>query len=330
MKKNLSLSYAGHVSDRVQDLYYGKVAPEGIDLHYIPLQPFEAFNRMLRGDFDCAEMSFSTYVIQTMRGQMPFVAIPAFPSRTFRHSAIYINTRAGIRAPQDLKGRRIGVPEYQMTAAVWARGMLQHEYGVQPADNRWFTGGLKDAGRKAMIEVSIPGLEIQPVADKTLDSMLVSGELDAIIAPQMPPAFQSGDEAVARLFPDYPAVERAYYGKTRIFPIMHVVVLRKELFETHPWAAVSLYQAFEQARQNCMANLKVQEPPPLSVPWAHDFAQEVRGLMGEDFWPYGVEKNAREIDALCQYVCEQGLAPRKAEAGELFASNVMSLSTFRL
>ena len=146
MKKNLSLSYAGHLSDRVQDLYYGKVVPEGIDLHYLPLQPFEAFNRMLRGDFDCAEMSFSTYVIQKARGQMPFVAIPVFPSRTFRHSAIYVNTRAGIAAPKDLQGRRIGVPEYQMTAAVWTRGLLQHEYDVSPAACAWFTGGLTSAG----------------------------------------------------------------------------------------------------------------------------------------------------------------------------------------
>ena len=330
MKKNLQLSYAGHVSDRVQDLYYGKVAPEGIDLHYIPLQPFEAFNRMLRGDFDCAEMSFSTYVIQKTKGQMPFVAIPVFPSRTFRHSAIYINTRAGIRAPQDLKGRRIGVPEYQMTAAVWVRGMLNHEYGVNPADNSWFTGGLKDAGRKSMIDVSIAGVNIQQVADKTLNDMLVSGELDAVIAPQMPPAFQAGREDVARLFPDYPSVERAYYQKTGIFPIMHVVVLRRELFETHPWTAVSLYQAFEQARQNCMANLRVQEPPPISVPWVHEFARDVRDLMGEDFWPYGVEKNVREIEALSQYAWEQGLAPRKAVTSELFATNVTSLSTLRL
>ncbi len=330
MKKNLQLSYAGHVSDRVQDLYYGKVAPEGIDLHYIPLQPFEAFNRMLRGDFDCAEMSFSTYVIKVVQGNLPFIAIPVFPSRTFRHSAIYVNRQAGITRPEDLKGRTIGVPEYQMTAAVWTRGMLQHEYGVNPADIRWITGGLKDAGRRPMIDLAIPGIDVRHVMERTLDEMLVSGELDAVIAPQMPPSFRTGHENVGRLFPDYPAIERAYYQKTGIFPIMHVVVLRRDVFDRHPWAAVSLYQAFEQARQNCMDNLKIAEPPPISVPWVHEFANTVRELMGDDFWPYGVEKNRKEIEALCQYTWEQGLVPRKADIGELFAPNVTGLSDLRL
>lgn len=330
MKKNLALSYAGHVSDRVQDLYYGKVAPEGIDLHYLPLQPFEAFNRMLRGDFDCAEMSFSTYVIQKAQDRMPFVAIPVFPSRTFRHSAIYVNARAGISAPAGLEGRRIGVPEYQMTAAVWVRALLQHEYGVRPAACTWFTGGLTAAGRKPMVQSQVPGVSIQHVADRTLNDMLVAGDLDAVIAPQAPPAFTRGDPAVTRLFPDYPAAERAYWRKTRIFPIMHVVVLRQALFDTHPWAAVSLYQAFEQARRNAMAFLRTQEPPALSWPWAHEHGQQVIELMGEDFWPYGIEPNRREIDALCQYVVEQGLATRALAAESLFAPNVAALSTLKL
>lgn len=330
MKKNLSVSYAGHVSDRVQDLYYGKVVPEGIDLHYLPLQPFEAFKRMLRGDFDCAEMSFSTYVIQKARGQMPFVAIPVFPSRTFRHSAIYINTRSGIVTPKDLEGRRIGVPEYQMTAAVWARGLLQHEYGVSPAACSWFTGGLTAAGRTPMLEVDVAGVSIQHVDDRTLNGMLTAGALDAVIAPQPPPAFTQGHEAVARLFPDYPATERAYWRKTRIFPIMHVVVLRRELFNTHPWAAVSLYQAFEQARRNAMDFLRTQEPPTVSWPWAFEHGREIRDLMGEDFWPYGIEPNRREIETLCQYVAEQGLAPRAPAVDELFAANVAAMSTLKL
>lgn len=330
MKKNLSVSYAGHVSDRVQDLYHGRVVPEGIDLHYLPLQPFEAFNRMLGGDFDCAEMSFSTYVIQKARGQMTFVAIPVFPSRTFRHSAIYVNTRAGIRVPQDLAGRRIGVPEYQMTAAVWARGLLQHEYGVLPSACRWYTGGLSSAGRKPMVALDLAGVSIEHVPERTLSDMLAAGELDAIIAPQPPPAFTQGHEAVARLFPDYPTAERAYWRKTRIFPIMHVVVLRKELFDAHPWAAVSLYQAFEQARCNAMAFLRTQEPPALSWPWAFEYGREIRELMGEDFWPYGIEPNRREIETLCQYVAEQGLAPRAPAVDELFAANVAALSSWKL
>lgn len=330
MKKNLAVSYAGHVSDRVQDLYYGKVVPEGIDLHYLPLQPFEAFNRMLRGDFDCAEMSFSTYVIQKARGQMPFVAIPVFPSRTFRHSAIYINTRAGISAPGDLEGKRIGVPEYQMTAAVWARGLLQDEYGVAPSACHWFTGGLTAAGRKPMVELEVPGVSIRHVPDRTLSDMLATGELDAVVAPQPPPAFTQGHAGLARLFADYPAAERAYWQKTRVFPIMHVVVLREALFKSHPWAAVSLFQAFEKARRNAMDILRTQEPPALSWPWAFEFGREIRELMGEDFWPYGIEANRLEIDTLCRYVAEQGFVAHPPAADELFAPNVAGLSTLKL
>jgi 4,5-dihydroxyphthalate decarboxylase len=330
VKKNLPISYAGHVADRVQDLYYGKVAPEGIDLHYIPLQPFEAFPRMLRGDFDCAEMSFSTYVIRVAQGNMPFIAIPVFPARTFRHNAIYVNRHAGISTPQQLAGRRIGVPEYQMTAAVWTRGMLKHEYGVEPEGITWITGGLKDAGRKPKFKLDIPGVEIRHSPDKSLNDMLVAGELDAIIAPQMPPAFKSGNPDIAHLFPNYPEVERAYYQKTGIFPIMHVVVMRRELYEQHPWAAVSLYQAFEQARQNCMNNLKIEEPLPVSLPWIYEFAKSARDLMGDDYWPYGVEKNRKTIEALCRYTWEQGLVPRQAQVDELFAPNVATLSELRL
>jgi 4,5-dihydroxyphthalate decarboxylase len=275
-------------------------------------------------------MSFSTYVIRVAQNDMPFVAIPVFPSRTFRHNAIYVNRQAGIDTPQQLAGRRIGVPEYTSTAMVWARGMLKDEYGVNPQDIRWITGGLKDAGRKPKFNLSIPGVDIQHTADRTLNDMLVAGEIDAIIAPQMPPAFKAGNENIAHLFPNYPEVERAYYRKTGIFPIMHVVVLRRELFEQHPWAAVSLYQAFEQAKQNCMSHLKIEEPLPISLPWIYEFAKSARELMGDDYWPYGIEKNRKEIEALCRYTFEQGLAPRKVEVEELFAQNVATLSQLRL
>jgi len=330
VKKNLQISYAGHLADRVLDLYHGKVVPEGIDLQFIPLQPFEAFNRMLRGDFDCAEMSFSTYIIKVAQNDMPFTAIPVFPSRTFRHSAIYINRKAGIASPRDLIGRRVGVPEYQMTAAVWARGMLQHEYDVSPDSISWVTGGLKEPGRKPMISVSIPGVEIKHSDDKSLNSMLLDGEIDAIIAPQVPPAMRNGHPDIGYLFPNYVQLEQAYFKKTGIFPIMHVVVLRNELFQTHPWVAVSLYQAFEQARRNCMETLNIEEPLPVSVPWIHEYVKSIHELMGENYWSYGIENNRQVIEAICQYTFEQGVAPRKVMIEELFAGNVAALSQIRL
>nr|WP_281720278.1 hypothetical protein [Nitrosomonas nitrosa] len=331
----LSLSYAGHVSDRVQDIYYGAVKPEAVDLHFIPLQPFQAFPRMLSGEFDCAEMSFSTYVIMMAHAKaggaaVPFVAIPVFPSRTFRHAAIYINRAAGISQPEDLVGRNVGVPEYQMTAAVWVRGLLMHEYGVMPTSIRWTTGGLRDPGRKAMVATSVPNVEIRYEGQKTLDSMLVAGELDALIAPQPPPSFREGHPAVQRLFPDTTAAEQAYYRKTGLFPIMHVVVLRKEIYERHPWSAVSLYEAFDRAKNNCIDRLRVEEPVPTSIPWASQLVNAAIDAMGFDFWPYGIEPNRKVIETLCGYVFEQGLALVRAEVDDLFAPNVARLSEQRL
>jgi len=331
----LQLSYAGHLSDRVQDLYYGRVRPEAIDLQFLPLQPFQAFKRVLAGEFHCGELSFSTWVIKTAlakaKGEtLPFVAIPAFPSRTFRHNAIYVNRKAGIKRPQDLAGRLVGVPEFQMTAAVWARGMLQHEYGVKATDMRWVTGGLKDPGRTAMLNITVPGLQIRNEPKKTLNDMLLSGEIDALIAPQLHPAIREGREEVGYLFPDPAAAAREYYAKTRLFPLMHVVVLRRDVHEQHPWAAVSLYQAFCQAKDNALARLEVEEPPPVSLPWLYDYSESIRALMGRDYWPYGVEKNLREIEALCTYTWEQGLVPAKAEIADLFASSVLSLGDYRL
>lgn len=331
----LQLSYAGHLSDRVQDLYYGAVRPEGIDLQYLPLQPFQAFRRLMAGEFHSGEMSFSTWTIRCAQAKaagqtLPFVAIPAFPSRTFRHNAIYVNRKAGIERPEDLRGRRVGVPEYQMTAAVWARGMLQHEHGVQPVDLQWVTGGLRDAGRKAMMNIPLPGLKIRHEDKKTLNDMLMTGELDALIAPQLHPGIREGRPEVGYLFPDPAAAARAYYAKTRLFPIMHVVVVRRDVAEQHPWVPVSLYQAFCEAKDNALVRLEVEEPPPVSLPWLYNFSEGVRELMGRDYWPYGVEPNRREIEALCAYVHEQGLVQAPPVPEDLFCPSVLNLGEQRL
>lgn len=332
---NMSISYAGHLSDRVQDLYYGTVKPESIDLHFVPLQPFQAFNRFLRGEFDCGEMSFSTYVIRIAQSQasgerLPFIAIPVFPSRTFRHGAIYVNRGAGIKKPEDLAGRRVGVPEYHMTAAVWARGMLQHQHGVLPASIKWVTGGLQDAGRKPMLPPNFPGIEIRHEEQKTLNDMLVSGEIDALIAPQMPPSVRLGQPEVGLLFEDLELSEQSYYQETGLFPIMHTVVIRRELYVRHPWVAVSLFEAFELAKANCLARLAVEEPVPISLPFSWSLRKRVVAMMGEDFWPYGIEDNRRTIEALCQYTFEQGLAPVKADIEGMFAPSVVAMTGERL
>lgn len=331
----LQLSYAGHRSDRVDDLYLGVVKPEAIDLHFVPLPPFQAFNRFLRGEFDCGEMSFSTFVIKSAQSKLsgeplPFVAIPVFPSRTFRHGAIYVNRASGVTKPEHLTGRRVGVPEYQMTAAVWTRGMLKHQHGVEPKSIAWITGGLERPGRKPLIDLDYPGINVRHEETKTLNDMLVAGEVDALIAPQMPSAVREQRPQVGRLFEDLVAVEQAYYRETKLFPIMHTVVLRRDLYMRHPWAAVSLYQAFERAKDNCLARLRVEEPVPLSLPWSGSLRERTIEMMGEDFWPYGIEKNRKVIEALCQYTWEQGLAPIKTEVDDLFAASVVSLAGERL
>lgn len=332
---NLALSYAGHRSDRVDDLYFGVVKPEAIDLQFIPLPPFQAFNRFLRGEFDCGEMSFSTFIIKSAQSKaegkpLPFVAIPVFPSRTFRHGAIYINRASGIERPEDLSGRRVGVPEYAMTAAVWARGMLQHQYGVDLSSIEWVTGGLQTPGRKPLSTAAPPGVRIRNEETATLDDLLVAGEIDALIAPQKPPAIRQKRPEVARLFHDLPAVEQAYYRDTGLFPIMHTVVIRRDVHERHPWVAASLYQAFDKAKDNCLARLRAEEPVPVSLPWSGSLRESIVDIMGEDFWPYGLKDNWKVIEALCQYTFEQGLAPVKADADDLFASSVTAMAGDRL
>lgn len=330
MSDRLKISFAGHLSDRLQPLYDGSIKPDGIDLVYLPLQPYEAFPRMIAGEFDCSELSFSSYILMVAKGDCPFIAIPVFPSRTFRHSAIYVRTDAGIQTPEDLRGKRIGVPEYTSTAIVWTRGMLKDEYGVVPSQVQWVTGGLKEAGRIQKFKPNIPGVSIEHVADQSLNDMLLAGQIDAIIAPQAPPAFRQKNPNIQRLFPNYVEIEKAYYKKTGIFPIMHVVALRKSLFETHPWVAVSLFKAFSQAKDHAIENLAIDEPLPVSMPWVFEFADSVRDLMGSDFWPYGVEKNKASIEALCRYSFDQGLSPRQVSVEELFAPNVLANSRYKL
>ena len=320
----LSLSYAGHLADRVRGLYDGFVDVKGIDLHFTALPPVEAFNRVLRGEFATGEMSFSTAVIRIARGDFPFVAIPVFPARTFRHGAIYVNSAAGIARPEDLIGRRVGVPEYGMTAAVWARGLLKHEYGVGPEDINWVTGGLTGPGRKPLVNLDLPKIRIEDEVERGLNDLLLEGAIDALIAPQVPPALLAGDPRLAYLFADVPAVEREYYKKTRIFPIMHTVVIRRDVYERDPWIAANLFEAFVKAKNLCLADLTIDEPTTVSVPWIQHHVAATKRLFGEDFWPYGVEPNRATIEALCRFLYEQEITQRLVGVDELFAETFQS------
>ncbi len=318
----LSLSIACQAYDRVRALMDGRVAVEGCDLRYLRLGPEELFFRAFgHAEFDVSELSLSSYVMTLARGDAAYVAVPVFLSRMFRHSAIYVGTDRGIRAPGDLKGRLVGVPEYQVTAAVWVRGLLQDEYGVAPSDMRWRTGGLEQAGRREKLPLSLPaGIEIEPVAEgETLAGMLAAGELDAVVAPRAPSCFVRGEPGVGRLFPDYRRAEQLYFARTRLFPIMHVLGIRRSLLERNPWLASSVAKAFAQAKQIAMAELADGAALAVTLPWLAAELEASRALMGEDYWPYGVEANRPTLEALTRYTFEQGLTQRRVGVDELFA-----------
>jgi 4,5-dihydroxyphthalate decarboxylase len=317
----LRLSIAFWDYDRVRPLIDGTIQPEGIELAPIISRPSETFFRMLRHqEFEVSELSFSNYTMLRSRGEDPFIAIPVFPSRQFRHSCIYVNRHAGIEAPRDLIGKRIGVPEYSMTAAVFARGFLLHEYGVAPEMIEWFSGTQDGLQRPSRIDFDLPGVRLTRMpAEQDMGPMLETGELDAIVSPNAPKALASPDSPVRRLFSDYRQAEKAYFAKTGIFPIMHTVVLRKDVYARHPWAAKSLFEAFEKAKAWAYQQLSETDALKVTLPWVVAEMEETRRLMGSDFWPYGIEPNRLSIDTLPQYLHEQHLAPRKLPVEELFA-----------
>ena len=244
-----------------------------------------------------------------------------FPSRFFRHSCIFVSAKSGIERPADLAGKRVGVPEYQMTAPVWIRGILQDEYGVDPASCTYFSGGQEEPGREEKLKLSLPAkFKVEPIPrDKTLSQMLADGELDALHAARAPSTLYTRPKDVRRLFADSPAVERAYFEKTRIFPIMHVIALRRDVYEANRWIATSLYKAFERAKQLTYDGLIVSAAAKTMLPWQIAQVEQVRRDMGEDWWPYGLEPNRHVLETFLRYHHEQGLSKRLIGIDELFA-----------
>jgi 4,5-dihydroxyphthalate decarboxylase len=300
----------------------GRIQIEGIDLNYLNLPIEETFFRMMRHEeFDVAEMSLSSYVVSLFREDPPFIAIPVFVSRSFRHSGIYINTESGIGTPIDLIGKRIGNPEYQLTAIVWIRGILSDEYCVPIGSVRYFTGGQEEPGRVEKIDLGLPPeIKIESIsAGKTLSRMLEEREIDAIYAPRAPSTLHTNPAKVRRLFPDYAAVEREYYRKTGIFPIMHTMVIRRSVYEENPWVAQSLYKAFTAAKQEACRDLHEVAALKVTLPWLGSHLEDTEKLMGNDFWPYGLAENERALDTFLRYSWEQGLSRRKLTPRELFA-----------
>ncbi|MBV9175069.1 MAG: ABC transporter substrate-binding protein [Chloroflexi bacterium] len=320
----LRLTLACGGTDRTLPLALGDVRPQGVELNCLRMQPEEVFWRMTRhAEFDAAEMSLSSQVLRRSRGDDALVAIPVFPSREFRHGCVFVRADAQISEVADLRGRPIGVPEYQMTAAVWIRGFLADDYDLAPTAMRWFTGGLYEPGRVEKLAIDIPGLDLQPIGpSQTLSDMLLQGELDAVIGPRAPRGFPL-DRRVRRLFPKYREVEADYFRRTRIFPIMHTVVIRKDVLERDPWVARSLFDAFCEAKARVMALLREPVVLAATLPWLIDEVERTTELMGDDYWPYGVEANRPTLEALLRYSHEQGLAARRMSVEELFAPSTL-------
>lgn len=312
--------------DRTRALQEGRVQVEGAELTYLPLRVEETFWRMLRyQEFDAAELSMGSYLMAREKGSPRLIAIPVFPSRAFRHSCIYINTDSGIQDPRDLVGKRVGVPEYQITMAIWARGILQHEYGVKPEQMKWFTGGEEHPGREDKIRHDSPkGIDIRPIGpDQTLSSMLERGEIDAMISAHMPSPFVRRSPKVRRLIPNFREVEKDYYRRTKIFPIMHTVALREEFYERNPWVAQSLCKAFAESKRICQESMYEFSALKYMLPWSIAEMEEQREIFGEDFWPYGLEANRHVLETLVQYAHEQGLIKSRPDLKSLFAPSTL-------
>jgi len=322
----LQLSFACWDYDRTRALMDGRVKVDGIDLNYLNLPVEETFFRMARfQEFDLAEMSLSSYCVTLSKPERPFIAIPIFPSRFFRHSCIYVNAKSGIKEPKDLIGKRIASPEYQMTAPVWIRGILQDHYGVPIDAQPYLSGGEEEPGRIEKMKLKLPpNIQVHPIEPhQTLTQMLYDGEIDALYTARMPSTFLKGDGVVKRLFENYQEVERQYYRETKIFPIMHTVVIRREVYEANRWIAQSLTKAFMEAQKMTYEALNETAALKAMLPHLTAYVEETKREFGDDWWAYGLEKNIKTLETFTRYHHEQGLSPKKLEVSDLFAPEAL-------
>jgi 4,5-dihydroxyphthalate decarboxylase len=306
--------------DHVRDFAAGLVRAEGIDATFLTLPIEEMFFRFTNfREWEVSELSMGRYVSFVSQNDPSLTAIPVFPSRVFRHSSIYVRRDGPVKAPGDLKGRRVGIPEWAQTASIYARGFLTHEYGVQLADVEWHQTGVNQPGRPEPVQLKLPpGVRYVPRSDKSLTALLLAGEIDAAITARAPEAFERGDPNIVRLFPDYRQVEQAYWRKTGIFPIMHVIAMRRDVFDRHPWAATNLFKAFDEAKRRSVARVLDVGAARVPIPWGFAHAADARTVFGEDFWPYGIEPNRTTLAAFLQFAHEQGVCHRLVGVDELF------------
>jgi 4,5-dihydroxyphthalate decarboxylase len=317
---DIPITVASGDYDRVRGLREGTVGIAGCAVAYSTVEANALFVRNLKHhEFDVSEMSFSTYITLKARGAHHYTAVPAFLSRAFRHSAIFVRSDR-IASPAGLKGKRVGTPEYLTTMLVWMRGLLSDEYGIAPSDLRWRLGGLEQPSTKPGAPDPVVGVDIENIpAGKTLSGMLADGEIDAIFSARPPSCFVKGAPDVGRLFADTRAVEQAYYKRSGVYPLMHAVGIRNSLLDAHPWMARAVLDAFSKAKEMALAELQKLAAFAVTLPWVEAEYRATQAVLGNDIWPYGVVENRKAIDTLCRYLHEQGFTPRRMGVDELFA-----------
>jgi 4,5-dihydroxyphthalate decarboxylase len=315
--------------DQTRDFMTGAVRADGITITPLVLGSIEEITfRFLKSqgqEWDVSELSFGKYTSITSQGNAPMVAIPVFPSRVHRHSAIYVRADRGIKTAKDLEGRTIGIPEWAQTAGIYVRGFLAEEYGVDLRSIRWVQAGVNNPGRAEKVELKLPaGIHYEARADASLSGMLRSGDADAVISARAPDAFIEGGGKVVRLFPDYRAEEARLFKKSGIFPIMHLMTMRRAAFEQHPWIAMNLFKAFDEAKRRSFERVRDFTCARIPLPWAAALADEIVAMCGADPYPYGIEGSRATLDAFCRYCHDQGVTARKMTAADLFPPEVQA------
>lgn len=324
---DIHLTLASKDYDHLQDLKNGSVKPEGISLTCINMYPTDVFYRFLRyKEWEVSELSFGKYCALVADGSADMIGLPVFPFRIFRQSSFYVRRGGPVASPQDLRGKRCGIPEWAQTATVYVRGWLVHHVGVPLESIEWVQAGANEAGRTELVGLDLPaGVRLRPVADRTLNDMLLAGEIDCIISATPPLASQGPDPKIVPLLPDAQAAEEAYFKETGVFPIMHLIVLRKDVYERNPWIAMNLLLAFEEAKQRSIERL-MSRSPRYAIPWGRLHLQRLQKFLfdGGEYWPYGLEPNRRTLEAFLAYCHEQGICRRKLAPEELFAPETLT------
>jgi 4,5-dihydroxyphthalate decarboxylase len=316
--------------DHVRDLTSGAVRADGIELTVLSLSVEEIFYRFTKfREWEVSEMSMGKYVSLLSQGDASLTAIPVFPSRVFRHASIYVRRDGPVKAPADLAGRKVGLPEWAQTASIYSRGFLVHQFGLRLQDIDWYQGGVNQPGRIEKVELKLPaGIRYTAVPDKTLDDMLRQGELDAVLTAHPPDSFKRGDPQVVRLFENAQAVEEDYWRATGVFPIMHAIAIRSDVLARHPWVAMNLLKAFEEAKRRSVARALELTASRFPVPWIAEQAARARAMFGGELFPYGIAPNRTTLETFLRYAHEQGVCHRLLAVEELFPETVRS--TFKV